>query len=237
MIAQIPNEMLLEFFHFFPLKSLISARGVNQKWRRLVPLAHLIPARRALLDLYDTVIKSPVFLSSRDVVLSNTLPFDREAYLDSLLREHCAIPDEFYFWLMEWPSAAAFGWTHPILNAEHNRKKEPWRPFGMNCLSVESASIRECEWMSDFALHVNSFPAAAPRYKKDWVALKAILVWAEESHFAMLTWLIIDDRPHCSAWHGKLCVGEGEWDANPIASGWVDWLTRKRIVAKGALED
>jgi hypothetical protein len=83
-ITDFPNELLLEIFSFFPLKGLIAARGVSQMWRNFVSLSHILPVRRALLDLYYEVIQAPGFLSSRETVISSLLPFDREVYVATI---------------------------------------------------------------------------------------------------------------------------------------------------------
>lgn len=83
-ISELPTELVLEFMSWFPLKSLIAARGVNQSWRHLVLLSSILPARRALLDLYYDVIQTPDFLRTRRGVIDALEPFDREQYVDLL---------------------------------------------------------------------------------------------------------------------------------------------------------
>jgi hypothetical protein len=83
-MADFPNELLLEIFSYLPLKGLIAARGVSRTWRNLVHLSNIPPVRRALLDLYNDVIQTPEFLSSRKMVISALLRFDRKAYVAAL---------------------------------------------------------------------------------------------------------------------------------------------------------
>jgi len=89
------NEVLLQFFLHYPLKSLIAARGVSSLWRHLVTLAEVSPARRGLLNLYLRIIESPVFHQTRPWLLDNLRPFDREAYVNALLEQHDYLPRGF----------------------------------------------------------------------------------------------------------------------------------------------
>jgi hypothetical protein len=90
-MADLPNELLLEFFSYLPLKGLIAARGVSRTWRNLVPLSEIPPARRALLKLYDDIIQTPDFLASRKLIMyslsRSTSPFDRTAYVAALEKQ------------------------------------------------------------------------------------------------------------------------------------------------------
>jgi hypothetical protein len=83
-ISNLPTELFLELVSWFPLKSLIAARGVNQSWRHMVSLSSILPARRALLDLYYDVIQTPDFLRTRRQIIDALVPFDREVYVDIL---------------------------------------------------------------------------------------------------------------------------------------------------------
>lgn len=113
--TDIPNELLLLFFSYLPLKALISARGVSQHWRVLISHADILPARRALLRLYLRILASPLFIPTRPWVLSRLRPFDRKAYLDTLLKEHQYLPDDFCLWVLEWPARAAIRGSWPGL--------------------------------------------------------------------------------------------------------------------------
>lgn len=113
-ISTIP-ELLLEIFRWLPLKSLIAAQGVNCQWRHLVPLADILPTRRALFDLYINFLASPVFLPTRTTILSDMRPFDRDAFVASLRDGNYSLPDEFLVWLLEWPNKAVIGCIWPGL--------------------------------------------------------------------------------------------------------------------------
>ncbi|KAF8516667.1 hypothetical protein JB92DRAFT_2909898 [Gautieria morchelliformis] len=101
-LADMPNEIHLQFFAHMPLNALIAARGVNQHWRRLVPHAHVLPARRPLLDLYLDVLKPQCCLRTRPSTsrVHRRRPCDRKGkggYLDtSRLRGlHQCLPEGF----------------------------------------------------------------------------------------------------------------------------------------------
>lgn len=113
-ISTWPPE-LLEIYEWLPLKSLIAAQGVNRQWRHLVPLADILPARRALLDLYIDFVASPVFLPTRPMILENLRPFDREAYIAIFHNAGLSLPVEFLVWLLEWPNKAVIGCYWPGL--------------------------------------------------------------------------------------------------------------------------
>ena len=117
MITDLPPELLLAIFSFLPLKSLIAAQGVDQQWRRLVPLANHPRARKALLELYHTVVNSPAFEYTRQFILPNLVPFERDDYL-AVLAIRCGtlptlLPDEFRYWVLEWPALAVIEGTWP----------------------------------------------------------------------------------------------------------------------------
>jgi hypothetical protein len=122
-------ELLLEIFQWLPLKSLIAAQGVNRQWRRLVPLAGILPARRALFDLYIDLLSSPGFLPTRPAILEKLRPFDREAYAAFFRDNDCPLPDEFLLWVLEWPNKAVIGYSWPGLQVSgENRLRAPLEP-------------------------------------------------------------------------------------------------------------
>jgi len=138
-IRNLPNELLLEIFSRLPIKSLIAARGVHQNWRRLVLLANLHPARRKLLELYLSGIESAIFIRSRPFILPHIRYFDRVAYIDKLRKRSrdSRLPDEFVFWILEYPTRATIMWIWPGLNGTWFSETSPdsWRKYGGNCLS------------------------------------------------------------------------------------------------------
>ncbi|KAJ8472695.1 hypothetical protein ONZ45_g16560 [Pleurotus djamor] len=117
MVTALPNELLLAVFREFHLATLINGRAVCRRWHDLLPLADTHPIRRALLDIYNQIIREPWFLDSRPWVLENLLPFDRKAFADALLAQHSYLPEEFRIWLLEWPAKAVFYGFWPGLPA------------------------------------------------------------------------------------------------------------------------
>ena len=69
-------------------------------------MATIVPARRALFNLYMHVITLPQFLDSREEILPYLTDFDREAYV-ACLERYVRIPNVFTLWLLEWPGKAA----------------------------------------------------------------------------------------------------------------------------------
>lgn len=113
-VRSLPKEILLEIFSWFPLRSLIVAQGVNQLWRKLVPMADLLPERRDLLRLFITVINSEEFWPEH---VPKPEPFDREEYLAELLDSIPGdkLPEEFVLWMREWPTKTVVDWIWPSL--------------------------------------------------------------------------------------------------------------------------
>ncbi|KAJ7137638.1 hypothetical protein C8R46DRAFT_611477 [Mycena filopes] len=114
-----PPEISLQIFPHIHLKDLISVRGVCKRWMELVSLADIHPTRLALLKLYQKTVHDPLFLSTSKWTLENLRPFDREAYIDALLAQHNYIPDDFQFWILEWPARAAIACAWPGLPGEY----------------------------------------------------------------------------------------------------------------------
>ncbi|KAJ7154656.1 hypothetical protein C8R46DRAFT_1297191 [Mycena filopes] len=116
-VRDFPPEISLQIFPHMRLKGLISARGVSKRWRELISLADIHPARVGLLKLYQKTVHDPLFLRTRLWTLGNLYPFDRQAYIDALLAQHNYIPDDFRFWILEWPARAAIACAWPGLPA------------------------------------------------------------------------------------------------------------------------
>ncbi|KAJ6558991.1 hypothetical protein B0H10DRAFT_1967109 [Mycena sp. CBHHK59/15] len=101
-VHDFPNEILLQFFPHFCLKSLVAGWGVY-------------PTRCDLLRLYKFLIKSPAFLKTRPWTLDNLRHFDRQAYIDALFDQHNDLPDDFCLWILEWPAQAVIDCAWPGL--------------------------------------------------------------------------------------------------------------------------
>lgn len=120
-ILDFPNELLLKIYPHLPLQGLITAQGVCQKWRQLVPLSDIPTHRRAFYEFYMKLIQSPLFFRTRPWVLANLRPFDRQAFLDTLLEQYPYLPEEFTLWILEWPARAVIGCCWPGLPSNNKR--------------------------------------------------------------------------------------------------------------------
>jgi hypothetical protein len=235
MTISFPNELLLEFFSYFPMQSLIAARGVCRSWRHLVPLASIPSARRKLMELYYDVIQSSSFLSTRDKVISAVEPFDREAYVAALeqqlegtlpagkcifgnvnsLENEFTTWTEFRFWLLEWPEKAVFGWSWPamsfrvMIDLKIARKN---RLCHINCSTIDLLQ-------SGYDTGRETDP------KVDTIKPRVLKVWDHGNWGA--TWLVIDST------EPKLYGALLQLDyifmnlRPPLAMSWVEWLRQK----------
>jgi hypothetical protein len=146
--SDLPNELIFEIIQYLSLKTLIATIGVNKRWRRLVPFANVLPARRALLDLYLNVICKPAFLRSRSRILPHLVPFDRQAYVSMVtaLNGDEPLPDLFELWLLEWPAKDTICWHWPGISLPNPS------PFPLvtsylhrNCLDFHHTSVQIVE--------------------------------------------------------------------------------------------
>jgi len=173
-IAYLPVEVLLECFSFMELKSLIISRCVCAGWRELVPQAPL-NARRRLLDLYYGIVNANYSLKTHDYALECLQPFDRQAYIDKIITQYPTLPDDFRFWILEWPSGVVI---HSIWPGLPIRLRLASR-LGVNCLGSPSAPQ-----VSALVYHIGT---------PDAEFIPGIMVWKTPS---VATWLILDERPH-----------------------------------------
>ena len=214
----LPNEVLLHIFHFFPLKALIIGRTVSQHWRRLIPLADISPIRRVLLDFYLTLISSPIFPQTRPWVLANLQPFDRQAYIDDLMRQHPYVPEAFRIWILEWPARAVIGCVWPGLPNLYSR---------VPCVD-DVHRMEGTNWLAPVPTTVCAIPFK--NYTPDAEFIPALFIFhANES----TVWLMLDGR---DTLRGKvytffeggneLCDEDGstEWDV--IDADWIGWQQR-----------
>jgi len=211
-IHNLPNELLLEIFSHLPLKSLIAARGVHQNWRRLVLLANLHPARRKLLELYLSSIESAMFIDSRPFILPHIRYFDRVAYIDKLREQlrDTSLPDEFVFWILEYPTRATIMWIWPGLDGAWRTDLSPdsWGRYGANCLSSNSPQIRK--------VYLDDIPDGG-------VSMLGLEVW---EHGPSSSWLIIGGELRSLVGQVVLDGTAYDWTDKKFYdnSGWVDYL-------------
>ncbi|KAF8152599.1 hypothetical protein B0H34DRAFT_784631 [Crassisporium funariophilum] len=171
------NELGLRILSDLPLQSLIASRGVCTKWRGLVPHTDMAPARRAMLSFYDALIPSPVFQATRLSVIANLKPFDRQAYINKLLKQYSSLPEHFKLWILEWPSKAIIAGLWPGLPRKKYKDQ-----FKDNVNVLEGAN-----WLV--------FPQVTAITYKDMPNRRAYYIPAllVRTHRSMV-WLILDER-------------------------------------------
>ncbi|KIJ65040.1 hypothetical protein HYDPIDRAFT_39686 [Hydnomerulius pinastri MD-312] len=208
---RLPNELLLEFFTYVPLQTLIHSRGVCSKWRSLTMLSDLLPMRRRLLDLYLSVIESSVFLATRQETLSKLQTFDREQYIRNLggSLPQFVLPEEFEFYIREWPLKAAVAWPCFKDILDHYRAR--------NLLHPNRFADDEDVYEYDENSVVTSFRV---------IALELWMVDSRRYHF-----LVCDktkDSPgrihfgKVYSSHSGMYLNQG-----PIAGSWIEWLEQR----------
>ncbi|PPQ92218.1 hypothetical protein CVT25_008992 [Psilocybe cyanescens] len=167
-------------FSFLELKPYIISHGVSKYWQSLLPLAKLHPTRRRLLALYHKIINTPHFEKSLPWSLDNLEPFDRQAYIDSLLSQYPAIPEEFCMWILEWPDRLVIASRWPGIQLSDCGTNDYQRRFGFNWLGYKSNSPQ---------LFAVLYKNKTPHVKY----IPALLIWRTES---TTDWLIFaeDER-------------------------------------------
>ena len=90
------------------VETLIRSYTVSPFWRTLLSIAELHPIRRRLFNLYLTILRHPATRDRKsNLYLRKNLQrnFDRRAYLDAFRHQalNARIPEEFRFWVLEWP--------------------------------------------------------------------------------------------------------------------------------------
>ncbi|CAA7260937.1 unnamed protein product [Cyclocybe aegerita] len=175
--TELPNELWLHSFSFMALKTLILSRSICTTWRRLVPLADLDPTRRRLIDLYDTVINSPYFLSTRPWTVTHLQLFDREAYIAALESQYPFIPPDFRMFILEWPGRAAIRSIWPGLPLLDCKTSNIERMRGVNFISRQPPQLSAL-------IFKDGYPGVE--------FVPALLIWRRR---ASTTWLVFDERP------------------------------------------
>jgi hypothetical protein len=224
-ITRLPNELLLHIFTYLSLKSLIASYGVCRLWRQLLPAATILPNRLALFRLYLEVVSSPCFPMTRPWTLKSLEPFDREAYVSTLLEQHNYLPEAFRLWVLEWPALAVFGCVWPGLPS-------------INIISDFADGFEKlwgCNWMCTgqvSTLWLDTDPAA--RIPKMEV-IPALLVRSYDGRYN--TWLVLDKRKGV---RDKVYILEGEelWkeeveEEDDDEESYENWIEFQRAMWKG----
>jgi hypothetical protein len=225
-IEDLPNEILLHVFHFFPLKALIIGRTLSQDWRRLMPLADISPIRRSLLDFYLTLVSSPIFPQTRPWVLANLQPFDHQAYIDDLMRQHPYVPETFRVWILEWPARAVIGCVWPGLPNFYTRGR-----------SVDNVHrIEGTNWLAPTVCAI-PFQNCTPKAE----FIPALFIF---HHKNATVWLMLDERDTLrnkvyTFFEGGNVLwdedGSTEWD--DIDADWIGWQRRTWNIIEAAARE
>lgn len=203
-MTELPTEIILSIQSYFPLKTLIAARGVCRFWRTLLPGCHLLPPRRRLLELYLHAVYSPAFLATRANVLPRVRPFDRMRFLSALPQP---VPDEFACWVLEWPARAALGHAWPGLLQKYPTDAPPalHKDRGLSLLYLNGVHILNSLRLDQNAagyMEVAMYRASCGRDTEAACAL------------------VLDDALVDGWQRSRLLVLRGSWGGKDLA-GWV----------------
>jgi len=175
-LQSLPPELLLHIFSFLELKPYIISRAVCKDWQRLLPLADIHPIRRRLFNLFLHMLEYPRFAETRSWTIKHLQLFDRQAYVNSLLSQYPAIPDEFRMWILEWPGRMAISCMWPGLPLVKFRGATVERNTGVNWMSYGSPMLLSIGYKEG---------TSKPRF------IPALLVW--KTGYATC-WLIFENN-------------------------------------------
>lgn len=212
-LYDLPNELIMELISWLPLKSLIAVQGVNQKWRDLLPLSPLLPARRSLLALYLVAITHHPTLDRRNSY--KDAHFNRASYLAALTRSNDgeALPEEFRVWVLEWPYTV-MNWFWP---GHHLELFRPSGLYGTKSLSYRRTSLSRTV-VRDIAACGND------KLDSERVMVNGLTVWVGEdgSTVQLVTGGTNGKEYLKGTMHTFFHLGlERE---NEIVSSWAQWL-------------
>ncbi|KAF4612100.1 hypothetical protein D9613_003634 [Agrocybe pediades] len=173
----LPNELVLVVFSFLELKSYIISHGVCMKWQQLLPFADIHPIRRRMFKLFHHMLQHPGFLDTRPWPLQTIQPFDRKAYIEALLSQYPAVPEEFELWILEWPARMVIFSIWPGSPFIDYRERTRDQVDGINWL----AYLPEGSPSLLTLVHRNPVHDHHP--------MPALLIWTDE---AKILWLIFD---------------------------------------------
>jgi hypothetical protein len=237
-INDLPNELLLEVFPHLPLKSLISSQGVCRRWRHLVPISDISSIRRDLLELYVEITSSPFFERTRPWTLANLRPFDRNEYLDELLKQHDYIPEAFCIWILEWPARAVIGNAWPALpckkctedmaDGAERREGVNWlghTPPVVSAMEYENSDSEEDE--STDSEEDESTDSEEDESSVERDVLPSLLIWSGGNCH---TWLMLDQRRsvrdkvyRLGRWISAIHGEDGNKGIGDVYADWIQW--------------
>ncbi|KAF9564043.1 hypothetical protein CPC08DRAFT_705571 [Agrocybe pediades] len=177
-IQTFPVELRLEIFSHLELKPYVISHGVCKAWKQELPHAILHPIRRRMLDSCRTLRDMPGVWENCQFYVEDLKPFDRDNYINTLLEQYPVIPEEFVFWIREWPERLALEYMWPGL---------PFRPC------VQELFENAVNW---FGYLPHSPQLSAIRYYYWTPAVKFVPVLLIYRNSDSTVWLILDkDEP------------------------------------------
>ncbi|KAF9560343.1 hypothetical protein CPC08DRAFT_708151 [Agrocybe pediades] len=195
----LPNELLLIIFSFLELKPFTVAHSVCKRWKQLLPLTDMHPIRQRMLRLVSHMLSHPRFLDTRPWTLKTIKPFDRKAYINALLSQYPAVPEEFRLWIMEWPARMVpFGMW-------------PGSPFTFhNAVTFEEAD--GTNWLAYLPEGSPSlFTLLHSHPSHDDHCIPALLFWKDDLR---AYWLIFDQgEPEL---FGRVFVSDSDMENSPV---------------------
>ncbi|KAJ8507345.1 hypothetical protein ONZ45_g10278 [Pleurotus djamor] len=138
MPLQLPTELLYHIFAYFPVATLLIARGVSQKWRSVLTSANIHPIRHELMDVYLLCIHESC--------------------------HHPYLPEAFQFWVLEWPAKAVFACIWPGLPELQEDEMGPFcrDRYGWNMLRSNKPDIWSLQYIDEEADEEGSSPELLP---------------------------------------------------------------------------
>ncbi|KAF4612098.1 hypothetical protein D9613_003636 [Agrocybe pediades] len=195
----LPNELILVIFSFLELKPYIISHGVCRKWQQMLPLVDIHPIRRRMFKLFHHMLQHPGFLDTRPWPLQTIQPFDRKAYIEALLSQYPAVPEEFELWILEWPARMVVF------------SMWPGSPF-THYQDVTKDQVHGINWLAYLPEGSPSLLTLVHRSRiHDHHSMPALLIWANN---AKIMWLIFDkDEPEL---FGRVQVTDWNSEQAPI---------------------
>ncbi|KAF9537482.1 hypothetical protein CPC08DRAFT_756452 [Agrocybe pediades] len=152
-----------------------------QSLRQKSIVTECAPPKTVFQDLPNELLLHPGFLDTRPWPLQTIQPFDRKAYVEALLSQYHAVPEEFELWILEWPARMAIFSMWPGSPFTHYQEMKRDQVDGINWL----AYLPEGSPSLLTLVHRNPI--------HDHHAMPALLIWRNS---AKTTWLIFDkDEP------------------------------------------
>ncbi|KAF9536084.1 hypothetical protein CPC08DRAFT_731706, partial [Agrocybe pediades] len=173
----LPSELLLLVFSFLELRSYIILHGVCKVWKQLLPFADIHPIRRRMFNLFHHMLNHSGFFDTRSWPLQTVQRFDRKTYIEALLSQYPAIPEELELWILEWPARTVIFSIWPGSPFTYYQEFTRDQVDGINWLAyVPEGSPSLLTLVHRNPIHY-------------YHQMPALLIWTDE---AKILWLIFD---------------------------------------------